>query len=306
MNLDIIRKKVFVRREIEDFFLEEGFLEINPMIFQDYMEFSKINRGLPDKEIIKLVDSNGAIKVLRPDITTVIKKPMVKISREDKIHKFYYSSNIYRNDNKFGAIEIPQIGGEILFKKDIETQCKIIEMVITICKKYNGKFILEVGNVGFLEELLKDLETSMRNKIYYYLEKKNFDELKDYMYQNRNMDLFDTIFKISKFQGEVGELNDLYALGSNEKLNDYITWTKEIYSYLKEKGLEGYVHIDLTMVTSLDYYCGLIFSGYYYGELGEVVNGGQYMIDKDDAIGFTVYMNKIYRSIKGSDKYGSY
>lgn len=305
MDIEVIRKKVAARREIEDIFIREDFFEISPMIFQDYDDFLKLNEGLSSREVIKIIDASGDVKVLRPDITSVIGESMISIESKESISKFYYSSSVFRNDQKLGAIEIPQIGGEILYGNDMDTVCKTIDMVVEMNSKYNDDFILEIGNAQFLEELFMDLDQDIKKNILRYLENKNIDDLRRYSNEIGIQKIMDILDIVMKNQGGEDAIEKLEQSDLDYKFSIYIEELKILLNYLKVRGIDKYVHFDLSMVPSLDYYKGIIFSGYYYGQLGEVVSGGKYSIAEHDAIGFTMYMDKIYKSIEGSGENGN-
>jgi ATP phosphoribosyltransferase regulatory subunit len=301
MDIEAIRRKVDARRAIEDIFIREDFFEISPMIFQDYDDYIRLNDGLSSREVIKIIDASGDVKVLRPDITSVIGESMINMESKESIKKFYYSSSVFRNDEKRGAIEIAQIGGEILYDNDMDTVCSIVDMVVEMNSKYNGDFILEVGNAKFLDELLKSLKCDEKKKILGYLRNKNFDDLRKYSDEKGLNDIMIVLDMVMKNQGGIEAVEKLESLKMGDRFNKYIQELKILFTYLKDKDIDKYVHFDLSMVASLDYYTGIIFSGYYYGQLGEVVSGGKYSIGEYDAIGFTMYMDKIYKSIEGSD-----
>ena len=71
-EMKFFQKMFVLRRDIENFLFEEGYMNIEPSIFEGYDDFISVNSRIDKKSTVKLLDNNSEILILTPDITTGI------------------------------------------------------------------------------------------------------------------------------------------------------------------------------------------------------------------------------------------
>jgi len=295
-------KKMYVlRKEIEDYLFNEGYMNIEPSIFEEYDEFTEVNSRIDRKSTVKLLDNNSDILILSPDITTgIINKFMPRWEYGMNLRIFYYGKTYKHNGT--GIKENREMGVEIIGEKNQSTDQYVLSTARQIMNMYSSDYLIEIGNSKFLKGIMQacSFKKEDYDNILDLLYQKNKQELKEYLSKLPYKEPMSTLLNIFDLEGTFDEvmaeleglyLNDLMEQGIEElrTINDYIKNTTDKITY------------DLSMVSELSYYDGIIFRGYIYGSNKEIIKGGRYDSFteqygfKTPAIGFTVELDELIK-----------
>jgi ATP phosphoribosyltransferase regulatory subunit len=114
-EMKYFQKMFILRKEIENFLFEEGYMNIEPSIFEEYDEFTSVNSRIDKKSTVKILGSNSDILILSPDITTgIINKFMPRWDYDLMLKIFYYGKTYKYNGT--GIKENREIGVERLLQ----------------------------------------------------------------------------------------------------------------------------------------------------------------------------------------------
>ncbi|MCC0784134.1 ATP phosphoribosyltransferase regulatory subunit [Clostridioides sp. ES-S-0108-01] len=299
------KKRYKLKREIDKLFLDEEYFQIEPQLFEEYDEFTTINNKIPEESMVKVV--NGKVMVLRADITTSIIKSLVPRWEDGLKLKLFYNSSIYKNKNTVGIKEIRQIGCEYLGESSVEADREVVKLALKILEKYNNNFILEVGSSKYIHGLLEELnlnkncENQIRNLLY----TKNTHELKVYIEElkikSEVKELFSNILSLQGNLYNVIEKSKKFYC--NNKMKQALEELKQVNNLIEECNFLDKARFDLSMVTMLDYYEGIMFRGYYPNSYKEILSGGRYdSLTKEygkeiPAIGFTLSVDELMKYV---------
>ena len=233
--------------------------------------------------MVKLIDGDGKILVLRPDVTTPIVRMVATNYKETFGYlKFSYVSNVFRiNDEQCGnKREFIQGGIEFIGDCKPDSDAEVISLAIkTLLNCGIKEFKIDLGHVGFFKAVT-DVDISLEDKKYIVnlVENKNQGELYLFL-ENLNIsdDHKKRIMQLPILFGHPEEvLMKAECMIWNDKMNSSLKNLKKVYSILCEYGYEDYITFDLGMIHHIDYYTGLIFKGYVsrYGKA--VLSGGRY------------------------------
>ncbi|HBG0408420.1 TPA: ATP phosphoribosyltransferase regulatory subunit, partial [Clostridioides difficile] len=259
------KKRYKLKREIDKLFLDEEYFQIEPQLFEEYDEFTTINNKIPEESMVKVV--NGKVMVLRADITTSIIKSLVPRWEDGLKLKLFYNSSIYKNKNTVGIKEIRQIGCEYLGEASVEADREVVKLALKILEKYNNNFILEVGSSKYIHGLLEELNLNKNceNQIKNLLYTKNTHELKVYIEELKiKREVKELLSNILSLQGNlynvIEKSNKFYC---NNKMKQALEELKQVNNLIEECNFLDKARFDLSMITMLDYYEGIMFRGYY-------------------------------------------
>lgn len=297
-------KRYKIKREIEDIFIEKDFIQVEPSIFEEYEDFTTINKNIAKESVLNFL--NGKVLILRSDITTNIIKNIVPRWEQDLKLKLFYNSTIYRN--KSNTIkEFREIGCEYLGEESLIADIEIIEMALKVLNKYSKTFILEIGMSEFIKSLLEKLNLNKEQELYIknLIYRKNKGDLRDYIKDFSIKDSYKYLLtNILDFQGNLDDIvkkvND-FDLCDNMK--NSIDRLIQIKNSIDKLGYSGYIRFDLSMTTLLDYYEGIIIRGYYPHSHKEIIKGGRYDSltkkygKKISAIGFSINLDELVKVI---------
>ncbi|MDL0364756.1 ATP phosphoribosyltransferase regulatory subunit, partial [Clostridioides difficile] len=276
-----------------------------PQLFEEYDEFTTINNKIPEESMVKVV--NGKVMVLRADITTSIIKSLVPRWEDGLKLKLFYNSSIYKNKNTVGIKEIRQIGCEYLGEASVEADREVVKLALKILEKYNNNFILEVGSSKYIHGLLEELNLNKNceNQIKNLLYTKNTHELKVYIEELKiKREVKELLSNILSLQGNlynvIEKSNKFYC---NNKMKQALEELKQVNNLIEECNFLDKARFDLSMITMLDYYEGIMFRGYYPNSYKEILSGGRYdSLTKEygkeiPAIGFTLSVDELMKYV---------
>ncbi|HEB5000992.1 TPA: ATP phosphoribosyltransferase regulatory subunit [Clostridioides difficile] len=299
------KKRYKLKREIDKLFLDEEYFQIEPQLFEEYDEFTTINNKIPEESMVKVV--NGKVMVLRADITTSIIKSLVPRWEDGLKLKLFYNSSIYKNKNTVGIKEIRQIGCEYIGEASVEADREVVKLALKILEKYNNNFILEVGSSKYIHGLLEELNLNKNceNQIKNLLYTKNTHELKVYIEELKiKREVKELLSNILSLQGNlynvIEKSNKFYC---NNKMKQALEELKQVNNLIEECNFLDKARFDLSMITMLDYYEGIMFRGYYPNSYKEILSGGRYdSLTKEygkeiPAIGFTLSVDELMKYV---------
>ncbi|MDF2608117.1 MAG: hypothetical protein K0S34_2313 [Bacillales bacterium] len=270
-----------LKKQLDTFALENGFLPITPDLFEQYEQFSESNKNLQKDELVIVMNGRQQVYFLRPDITSAIMRQVKNYYEKDSIVKLFYQSSVYRSDD-YKILEIPQFGSET----------EILNLASMILSNKEIPYIIELSNSHILNSLIAQLEIPnvYMNQVKTLIATKNHDGLlslgKKLEVNENSLNLIDVLFNLR------GTYRDVLA-----KLEPYLITEKISKEFNSLEKLQSSIPnsiIDLTMVNNFEYYDGLIFKGYYSNLPNEVLSGGCYTAfydesnDKVNAVGFSL------------------
>ena len=112
--IDILKtslRKYELKKQLDSFAIENGFLPIQPELFEQYELFLESNKSLQKDELVIVMNGRQQVYFLRPDITSAIMRQVKNYYEKDSIVKLFYQSSVYRSDDNV-IREIPQFGVE--------------------------------------------------------------------------------------------------------------------------------------------------------------------------------------------------
>ena len=279
---DEVLRRRFLENKISQIFSQWGYREIIIPTFEFYEILSQGSGLIMKKEMIKFFDREGNIVVLRPEMTKSIARLVsTKMQLEPRPLRLYYIGNVFRYDNKAGSQkEFCQAGVELIGINNNKSDAEIIALAVE-CLKNSGlkNFCIDINHVNFFngimesikvkEERKQEIKNVILNKDFVLLEKiLSFEDIKD-----REKEF---ILKIPTLRGGKEILIEAEKMVDNKLSLSALKKIEEVYSLLRDYGLEEYILIDLGIIRNYDYYTGIIFEGYtdYLGF--PVCGGGRY------------------------------
>ena len=247
--------------------------------FEEYDFYADKKDFLTSRNILTFTDINGKLMALRPDVTLSI----IKHARDlpGQVQKFFYDEKVYRvprNSQTFH--EISQAGIEFIGSLSDKDICEVIELAVESLHTISEgrRCVIDIADAGRISKLLAQHEN--KQQILKCIAEKNIHELK-------SLNAPDEIIR-------------LMSCDINKNPEDILP--PEIFDSLRKYRDE--LRADYSVISSLNYYNGIVFRGFIEGIPESILSGGQYdnMLhimghDKGSkAIGFAVYLDLIERS----------
>lgn len=307
MNANLINENSIVSNLI-NIYERFGFKKIKLSKFEDYNLYNNNKDFLQTEHILTFMNLNGNLKSLRPDVTLSIVKKVLK-DNEKETQKIYYIEDIYKIvSNEYE--EIPQVGVEIIGKLNNYSNLEIISMAIESLKSINKNYILEISNIDFISAIFDeiDLEENLKIEILNNIYLKNKHDLEKLLNKNVDNKYKKYILSFIELSGNYKDiLKKLKSLIINKKMQKSYEELKSLSFVFELYNNFDKILLDFSIESQLGYYNGIIFKGYIKGNNDIILSGGKYdkLLNKfnsnKNAIGFAIYMDKLYEKNKTSD-----
>ncbi len=276
----IAKKKSALRAKGTAIMEQAGYEMLQTPTLEYYETIGKIS-AIPDNALFKLLDSQGETLVLRPDMTSPIARvAAAKLLKEKMPSRLGYYSNVFRAQKREGGrpAEFEQMGVELIGDDSLYADAEVIILASTILKELNvesGRVV--IGNTQLLHLILQDfgLDNDQIQAVREALVSKNnvgFEELTDFM----NMD--ETKKEAFKKIMSTSSLEDWksYVDFSNSQQASLFEDMQKLHQIIARNGLSEAVTYDLSFISHMTYYTGLVFEFYGAGSGFPLGNGGRY------------------------------
>ena len=163
-----VKEEVLSR--IKQLFKKKGFHQVQTPIFEYYDLFNEIKGTIDKDQMIKLIDTDGKILVLRPDATIPIAR-MVAEARETKdgkpVQKYSYVTSIFRMNNdpqNIQSREFTQAGIEWFGSDGVQADAEIITLaILSLIEAGVDAFTIDIGKANFYKKLIEQIELAEHN-----------------------------------------------------------------------------------------------------------------------------------------------
>ncbi len=307
-----------VLSRIKQLFKKKGFHQVQTPIFEYYDLFNEIKGTIDKDQMIKLIDTDGKILVLRPDATIPIAR-MVAETKETKdgkaVQKYSYVTSIFRMNNdpqNIQSREFTQAGIEWFGSDGVQADAEIITLaILSLIEAGVDAFTVDIGKANFYKKLIEQIELAEHEIqfIQRLIENKNFLELESYVQEL----MIPAPYKeaLAAIPTLYGEPEKVFARANQIAVNDEmkmeIEHLEEVVRELEAAGFGNFLTVDLGLINHLNYYSGIVFHGYIAGYGQPVLLGGRYdgltkQFGYDTkAIGFAIYADHLITALKAQE-----
>ena len=304
-------RRTILQERLQHYMHSCGFGRVETPLFEYYELFSGGISPVDDESIVKTIDRDGRVVVLRPDMTIpTARVASTKLKGQRKPLKLFYAGNVYRADkkNRGAGREFCQVGAEIYGCSskwlDIET--------LTMAKESFrvagiADYKIDIGHVGIIKGIFEEMSLTEEKKsqIISLISEKNLVEL-----ENEVSALpLDSSSKeiICRLPCLFGKPEDVFKgmdeITVNKTVKESVEYLLQIYGKCKDLGLGSNIIIDAGMTGNMKYYNGLIFKAYARGAGDVVISGGRYdglmkeMGSDAAASGFAIYIDNMLEAV---------
>ncbi|WP_313804440.1 ATP phosphoribosyltransferase regulatory subunit [Cytobacillus sp.] len=263
-----------------------------------------------DQQLFKLLDQQGQTLVMRPDMTAPIARVAAsKLLKNDLPIRLAYSANVFRAQQREGGrpAEFEQIGVECIGDSTISADGEGIALMIHSLQAAGLEdFRLSIGHIGFVQTLfLQILGTEDRvEALTRYLYEKNYVGYQEHV-KELALSSIDKqrLLDLLNLRGRSQIIEKAFDLLENDIGKRAITELQQLWEIISDFGLETKVSFDLTLVSHMSYYTGIVFE-VFAGNVGfPIGNGGRYDLllqkfgKQAGATGFAIRMDRLLEAL---------
>ena len=318
-----LRRRRAIYKRIRKVFQNADYREVITPTLESLELYSGIEGIIDKSEMFKVVDENGQILVLRPDVTMPIARlAATRFQDTPRPLKFSYLTTAYqsKNSQSLSLKEKTQAGVELIGSDKL---CSDIEMIALLIKTMKAihieKPLIDIGHADLINEIFHTMDLNEREKstLLSLLSAKNKVEIKRYL---KGIELDEkskeVLMKLPTLFGKPGDvIPELKKLPISEEAHNEIIKLEKLFNRLDELGLIENITFDPMLISRHGYYSGVIFKGYAGSHNILLANGGRYdnLTEKfgvgEPAVGFALeienileYLNKTHYNFEAERK----
>ena len=241
----------------------------------------------------KLFDSRGDLLALRPDVTLQIARMCAtRLAGQPGPFRFRYQERVFREAEgrpQAEAREMTQVGVELIGEAGPAADAEVIALLAESLERVGvGNFRISVATVGVLRALLagSGANEAWKAGVLSAYHASNFVKLDELTGDGAREAGVAPVFAqairaLASVRGgreAVGRVREVVApLGCQDGLDDL----ERTLALLDEKGLGSRIFVDFSVMSSFDYYTGIVFVAYAPALGAPLGSGGRY----DNTIG---------------------
>jgi ATP phosphoribosyltransferase regulatory subunit len=265
-----------------------AYTEIIPPTYEHYDVLIVGSDANFERRIFRVLDREGNILALRPDITTQVARIVgTKLHDLPLPLRFYYLTNVFRFEEPQAGRqrEFYQAGLELIGAPGPEADAEMVTVLIEALQQVGLRgFQINLGQMGFFRAIVAELDLSTAQVV----------ALKGAIDRKDEAGLRKSLMEWEIDDGHAAALSELpHLCGGEEALeraaslapnvgaSRAIENLSQVYNLLSAQGLTEYLVIDLGEARGMDYYTGITIEGFSPGLGFSICNGGRY----DDLIG---------------------
>jgi ATP phosphoribosyltransferase regulatory subunit len=265
-----------------------AYTEIIPPTYEHYDVLMAGSDADFERRIFRVLDREGNILALRPDITTQVARIVGTKLRDLPLPlRFYYLTNVFRFEEPQAGRqrEFYQAGLELIGAPGPEADAEMVTVVIEALQRVRLRgFQINLGQMAFFRAIVAELSLSPAQ----------VEELKGAIDRKDEAGLEKSLREWKVDDGHAAALRELphlcggeealkraASLAPNAGARQAIDNLYRVYGLLSAQGLAEYLVIDLGEARGMDYYTGVTIEGFSPGLGFSICNGGRY----DDLIG---------------------
>ncbi|KML45231.1 ATP phosphoribosyltransferase regulatory subunit [Cytobacillus firmus] len=311
---DLYERKAAVRTSIQEEMKRWGYQFIETPALE-YYETVGAASAILDQQLFKLLDQQGHTLVLRPDMTAPIARVAASRLLKDELPiRLAYSANVFRAQQREGGrpAEFEQIGVECIGDHTISADGEGMALMISALKEAGLRnFQLSAGHIGFVRDFFQQIlgtEERVEN-LTRFLYEKNYVGYREHV-KSLALSSIDKqrLLDFLKLRGGEEVIEIAYGLLENGTGKKALAELEQLWSIMRDYGQEGTVKFDLTLVSHMSYYTGILFE-VYAGNVGfPIGNGGRYDLllqkfGKDTgATGFAIRLDRLLEALEDSNE----
>lgn len=279
---DEAREREEISRNVQQCLAERGYslIETPTLEVMDVMRAGGRMPGTP----FKFFDSQGDLLAMRPDVTLQIARMCAtRLKDQAGPFRFRYMQRVFReteSEMQAAARELTQIGTELIGESGPAADAEMVGVFAEALRVFRIEgFKLAIGTVGVLRVLLEKSGASdaWKDAILAAYHMSNFVDL-DALCADPSIDraFADAIAALPRIRGGRKAIESVRLLVTPLDCVDGLDALEETYDLLCDQGLSENITVDFSVMSSFDYYTGIVVEAYAPGLGSPIGSGGRY------------------------------
>jgi ATP phosphoribosyltransferase regulatory subunit len=278
-----------LRRAVEDAVMSVfdgwGYEEIaTPSL--DY--FALFERGMGRDEArrsFRFTDADGRLLALRPDVTSSVARAAATLfAGAPRPLRFCYAASVFRQQPRTHAEwrrQERQLGCELIGAGERGADIEVLAVAAEVLERLGlaGSYRITLNHVSVFKGVAAQLRLSesAREQMRRLVDARDAAALERFLARlGRSETTSRRAGRLAHLAGGRGVAREARRLLTNEQSSAALDELEEVWGVVESLGIAEGFSVDLTDVSGLDYYTGLVFKIYVEGAGARVGSGGRY------------------------------
>ena len=279
---NVNEQKEYIRSIARDFIRRKGYDFVKTPSVEYFETIGKAS-AIDESSLFKLVDNQGEMLVLRPDMTTPIARIAAsKLLKEKNPLRLAYYANVFRAQQQEGGrpAEFEQLGLELIGDFSPYADSEIIHTAIELVKAIGvTNFRITIGHAGVLTSILRN---NTENEV-------QVDTLRQLLVEKNFVGFEQKLDELNLLEEQKVRLKRMLDLtvesNSVEDFRQFLTEEQQALMNQVEQLQQllnlqlddtSLVSFDFTLASHMSYYTGMLFEIHAAGSGYPIGNGGRY------------------------------
>lgn len=275
-----------VARRVQDLFAEEGYVPIETPTLES-MGAMEAGGRVPSSPF-KFFDGTGELVAMRPDVTLqVARMGATRLAEHPGPLRFRYMQRVFRDTGgrlRADVRERKQVGIECIGPEGPEADAEVAGLFVRALETAGVRdFKVSLATVGVLRALLEasGQDAPWRQAVLEAFHRSNFVDLDALCAQAETKTACEAgavaaIGKLARIRGGREAVAQVDALVEPLDCKDGLEDFARTYDLLAEAGMKERIVVDFSVMSSFDYYTGMIFEAFASGIGSPLGSGGRY------------------------------
>lgn len=284
---DVLAPQCRLRRRIEErltgCFEKRGYREVKTPLLEYYDVFLREENTLDTARMYKLIDG-GEVLVIRPDSTAPIGRLFAaRLQSAPLPLRLYYQQDVFRvcGGHRGERVQTTQCGVELIGAQGLRADTEIAETALRALADAGLRdYKIELGHAGIFRALAGAIRFREGDgeKVRYLTEVKNYAAVNDVLkeYDAEYHDACEALRRLPRIFGGGEIFEEAERIIRTPAAAEALAYLKTVYEALCGLGCSGRVMLDLALANHMEYYTGIVLSGYAHGAGEPVLSGGRY------------------------------
>ena len=246
-------------------------------LFEQGMGQSEAQRGF------RFTDNDGRLLALRPDVTSsVARMAATLLSERPRPLRFCYAAPVFRQQPQSHAEwrrENTQLGCELIGVGGHAADLEVLRLATEILSRLDlhSSYCITINNVEIFNGVAAGLNLAApaREDLRRLIDSRETAELQRFL-QHQATDEGRAFLQPTQLTGKQDVIHAARKVITNARSVAALDSLEELWTAIESPGLAGCFEIDLSDVSSLDYYTGLSLKVFVHGAGMSVGRGGRY------------------------------
>ncbi len=299
MDEQILKREEKAVFSLRSLYRKYGYSPYKMSKFEEYEYYIRNKDFLISDRIITFNDTSGKLLALKPDVTLSIIRNGEDIPGYKQ--KVCYNESIYRVSESTGQYrEIMQTGLECIGDIDLYDIYETVSLAAKSLELISEDFVLQISHMGLLTTVLDaiSMDARFRQQAIAFIARKDAHDLlrlcEEYGIKGEVTDaLVSFVTVYGRREAVLGQLAERCSKLAPEAMEDL----RILSGLLDRLPQRDRIIFDFSVVNNMNYYNGILFTGFVSGISDGILAGGQYdnlmrkLGRSSGAIGFALYLD---------------